>query len=213
MDLSKLHNGIVNSLVDDTSKTCNFIHAVARPGTNRANEVNEVLPGFITHHIDMKSNYHDNCINLYSIWYPKVISWDKMEDTTQAMLYHTIWDLSSKQITQNVICREWVEFPIYNEINNNVYALMNNDGNTQGSLVKIDINNLNKNDIWFTSNKCFFSEPVIANEYILLTCYNAYLDKSYLYIFNQDITKGPEAICLLPDASPIGLHSFWSNNV
>lgn len=212
MDLSKLKDGLVNTLVEDETKKANILHVVARPNRNKENYQKEVLPGFITHHIDIKNNNSKNEIELFSVWYPKVISWNEMEHIHRANLYHTHMSLPDKNIAQKVIFNEWIEFPVYDN-KENIYALMEYNGNTQGSLVKINATNFKKYDVWYASKRSFFSEPIIADDYVLLTCYNALLDKSYLYIFNKEIIEGPEAICLLPEPTPIGLHSCWSDKI
>jgi len=212
MDLSKLKDGLVNTLVEDETKKANILHVVARPHTNKITYKKEVLPGFITHHIDINDNQSKDKVELYSVWYPKVISWNEMEHIHRANLYYSYISLPDMNIYQKVIFNEWIEFPVYDN-KKNIFALMAHNGNTQGSLVRIDATDFKKYDIWYASKRSFFSEPIVADNYILLTCYNAILDKSFLYIFNKDIVHGPEAICLLPEPTPIGLHSCWSDKI
>lgn len=215
MNLSKIQKGVVNALEEDPLKDYNIIHAVARPSSGKEHHMKESLPGFITHHVDIKNNKEStkNELDMLSVIYPNIIPWDNMDNIKKAKLYRTRWNISKNSIEQTVAFDRWIEFPIYDQ-KEYIYALIENDYNPQGSMVQINYNNMKEYKIWNTEKQTFLGEPIVTEENVLVTSYDSKMDRSYLNIFEKDdISKGPIAICILPEPIPIGLHGYWSSKI
>jgi hypothetical protein len=216
IDLSKADEGIINMLTNDKNNT-NIVHMVSRPDTGKKDYSCEILNGVITHHIDIEQNdKKGRHIELYSIMYPDLIKWNDM-DTLKSAIFKTEIDLHSGYTSQRMLFNKCVEFPIYDNKEKCVYGINYSNEDNINRIIRIKTEEYNDDDmwsyyeIWESYSNTIFSEPVIADDYILLTSYNPDMNNSYLYIFGKDITKGPVSIFLLPEPIPPGLHCCWSN--
>lgn len=217
IDLSKSSEGLINMLVNDKNNT-NVVHMVPRPDTYDKKIYScELLNGVITHYINIEqSDKSGRHVELYSIMYPDIIKWNDM-DTLKSAIFKTEIDLYSGYSSQRLLFDKCVEFPVYDNKEKCIFGI--NYSNEEGinRIIKIKTNEYSDDDtweyyeIWESYSNTIFSEPVIADDYIILTSYNPDMNNSYLYIFNKDITKGPVSICLLPEPIPPGLHCCWSN--
>lgn len=216
--------GIVNCIEEHPTKNYNRVHIIPRPKTEKnmvisENICKEILPGFITHYAGMPITTNNTCA-FWSIIYPHPIKWDDMEHIQEGALYKTIWDYNTNQIYQKRLTEYTFEFPTLGEYSDildyqYVYALMDLNNKTQGTLVKLNLLEWKEEhliqDMWSLEKiELFLGEPMYANGYILATCYDASKNESLLYIFDsKNLKKGPICMAELPYPSPIGLHGYW----
>jgi len=136
-------------------------------------------------------------------------------DNNKSEIYKTEIDTHTGFTSQRIVLNKSVEFPIYDADKQAIYAIDYSDAIGMNNIIKINMKEYNDKgmlfdyDIWKSTYKSFYGEPVIVDDYILTTCYNPCMKYSYLYIFSKDISAGPISISKIPVNLPVGLHGCW----
>jgi carotenoid cleavage dioxygenase-like enzyme len=199
-------HGLVNCVEMVSSKPYNILHAVPRKNTKMivSGFQKEVLPGMVTHYAGLPQRL-GACYTIRNVLYPsKMIEWDNLLEQG-GRLYETLWNLETNNIEQKVIVDHLLEFPVMSAANT-LFATVILD--KQHGLMSLKGP---RRDYWFVSDREFLSEPVVADDWVLVIKYSAERHSSVLLIFEvNDISIGPICEIDTPCAMPIGLHGWWS---